>query len=54
MQADARKINAAIDKARAEGDMYEVAVQKDHLDVLKGKYAKVQQRGTTCTTSSRG
>ena len=43
MAAEARKINAKIEKARSEQDMYEVAVQKDNLDVLKGKYAKAQQ-----------
>ena len=47
MQSEARKINAAIEKARSEHDMYEVAVQKDKLEVLAGKYkqteAQVQQ-----------
>ena len=44
MQADARRINAKIEAAREEGDMYEVAVQKDKLDVLKSQYAQAQQQ----------
>ena len=43
MSSEARKINAAIQKARDEGDMYEVAVQKDNLDVLKQQYAAVKK-----------
>ena len=43
MQADARKIQAAIEAARTEGDMYEVAVQKDKMDVLRQNYTVVKQ-----------
>ena len=43
MQSEARKINASLQKAREEGDMYEVAVQKDKLEVLGQDYQKAQQ-----------
>ena len=43
MQSEARKINASLQKAREEGDMYEVAVQKDKLEVLGQEYQKAQQ-----------
>ena len=44
MQAEAKRLNAAIDAARQEGDMYEVAVAKDKLDVLKQQYHKAKSK----------
>ena len=43
MQSEARKINAVLQKAREEGDMYEVAVQKDKLEILNQNYHKASQ-----------
>ena len=43
MQAEAHKINAAIQKARAEGDMYEVTLGKDRLELLQQQFAATSQ-----------
>ena len=44
MQAEARKINAHIQKARGEGDMYEVALYKDKLEQLTADYNQTAQQ----------
>ena len=44
MQSEARKINAILQKAREEGDMYEVAVQKDKLEILGQNYRQAEQQ----------
>ena len=44
MQSEARKINASLQKAREEGDMYEVAVQKDKLEILGQNYRQAEQQ----------
>ena len=38
IQAEGRDVNSLIQKARDEGDMYELAVQKDKLEVLGKQY----------------
>ena len=43
MQVRANEIKEAIETARQQGDMYEVALQKDQLEVLSEKYKAVQQ-----------
>ena len=44
MQVEARKINAQIQKARGEGDMYEVALYKDKLEQLTADYNVAAQQ----------
>ena len=44
MQVEARKINAQIQKARGEGDMYEVALYKDQLEQLNVNYKAAAQQ----------
>ena len=47
MQAEARKLNAAIEVARQEGDMYEVAVAKDKLEILTKQYHQAKSKVDT-------
>ena len=43
LQNHAKQINAEINKAREEGDMYELSVQKDKLEQLSNHYNKIKR-----------
>ena len=42
IEREARQLNEELKAAREEGDMYEVAVKKDRLEVLQGEYARAK------------
>ena len=44
MQSKARQMTAKIEKARAEGDMYEVTLLKDKMEVLGQHYNQAKQK----------